>query len=67
MPSHLIADAHEWSNVILTVPICDSAKPLPGNGLGDDKGEMSPNVLDFIQTLRIDSIGVEYVGEATRS
>lgn len=38
-----------------------------GNGLGDDKGEMSPNVLDFIQTLRIDSIGVEYVGEATRS
>jgi len=39
----------------------------PGQGLGDDKGEMSPNVLDFIQTLRIDSIGVEYVGEATRS
>jgi len=38
-----------------------------GNELGDDKGEMSPNVLDFIQTLRIDSIGVEYVGEATRS
>jgi len=29
MPSHLICDAHEWSNVILTVPICDSAKPLP--------------------------------------
>jgi len=25
----LICDAHEWSNVILTVPICDSAKPLP--------------------------------------
>lgn len=33
-----------------------------GNGLGDDKGEMSPSVLDFILILRIDLFGVEYVG-----
>jgi len=37
-----------------------------GKGLGDDKGEMSPSVLDFILTLRIDLFGVEYVGDAVK-
>jgi hypothetical protein len=27
MPRHLISDAHEWINEILTVPACDLVKP----------------------------------------
>jgi len=43
MPRHLISDAHEWINEILTVPIYYLAKPQPsGWGFAGRRGVDSP-------------------------
>ena len=52
MPRHLISDAHEWINKILTVPILLSSKTTAkGMGLAKSVGKEDPVELDSSLTL----------------
>jgi hypothetical protein len=52
MPRHLISDAHEWINEILTVPNYRFSEPTAkGTGLAELAGKEDPLELDSRQRL----------------
>lgn len=60
MPRHLISDAHEWINEILTVPNYLLANPQPRErAWAYPSGKEDPVELDSSLILVLDSWGVE--------